>query len=110
MGHATIASRLDFHNKMTTVTIMTYPEVPDRNWSVAEAKARFSEVIKLARTEAPQVVTHHGQPAVVVVSAEEWARKTKRRGSLVDFLSESPLKGAALDLTRPKEKPRSLEL
>ena len=82
----------------------------DKIWSVAEAKAKFSKVIEEARTHAPQVITRNGQPAVVVVSAEEWERKTKRRGTLVDFLINSPLKGVELDLSRPKEKPRSLSL
>jgi prevent-host-death family protein len=92
------------------MTTMTYREPPDKVWTVAEAKAKFSEVIELARMTAPQVVTRNGRPAIVVVSAEEWERKTKRRGSLADFLSGSPMKGADLDLRRPKEKPRALDL
>ena len=95
---------------MTMMTTMTYPESPDAIWTVAEAKAKFSEVIELARLETPQMVTRNGHPAVVIVSAEEWERKTKRKGTLADFLSDSPLKGAKLDLRRPKEKPRSLGL
>ncbi|HVW22807.1 MAG TPA: type II toxin-antitoxin system Phd/YefM family antitoxin [Opitutaceae bacterium] len=89
---------------------MTYPETPDNAWTVAEAKAKFSEVIERARTRTPQMISRHGRPAVVVVSAEEWARKTGRRGTLADFLSLSPLKGVELDLRRPKEKRRPLAL
>jgi prevent-host-death family protein len=89
---------------------MTYPEPKDKVWTVAEAKAKFSEVIELARKKAPQMITRHGRPAIVVVSADEWARKTQRHGSLADFLSNSPLKDLDLDLRRPKEKPRSLDL
>ena len=95
---------------MTIMTIMTYPDPSERIWTVAEAKAKFSEVVELARVKAPQMVTRNGRPAIVVVSAEEWERKTKRRGSLADFLSDSPMKGVDLDLHRPKEKPRSLDL
>ena len=95
---------------MTIMTIMTYSEPSERNWTVAEAKAKFSELIEFARVKAPQMVTRNGRPAVVVVSAEEWERKTKRRGSLADFLSDSPMKGIDLDLHRPKENPRSLHL
>jgi prevent-host-death family protein len=89
---------------------MTYSELPDKIWTVAEAKAKFSEVIELARSATPQMVTRNGQPAVVIVSAEEWERKTKRKGTLAEFLSDSPLKGADIDLRRAKEKPRSLGL
>lgn len=91
---------------MTILTIVTYPETPERIWTVAEAKAKFSEVIDRARTQTPQVVTRNGQPAVVVVSAEEWERKTRRRGTLADFLSNSPLKGVTLDVRRPRETAR----
>jgi antitoxin Phd len=43
------------------------------SWSVQDAKNRFSEVVEAAR-RAPQTVTKHGKPAVVVVAADEYAR------------------------------------
>jgi len=49
-------------------------------WSVAQAKARLSEVIARAVRQGPQAITKNGRPAVVVVSFEEWARKTGRKG------------------------------
>lgn len=45
-----------------------------RRWRLEEAKARFSEVVRQARAIGPQVVTLHGQEAVVVLSVEEFAR------------------------------------
>jgi prevent-host-death family protein len=36
--------------------------------SVAEAKARFSELIEAARGGEPVIVTRHGEPVVAVVS------------------------------------------
>jgi prevent-host-death family protein len=50
------------------VTVMTR-----RNWSVQDAKNRFSEVVEAARRE-PQTVTKHGKPAVVVVAVDEYER------------------------------------
>jgi prevent-host-death family protein len=44
-----------------------------RNWSVQDAKNRFSEVVNAARRE-PQTVTKHGKPAVVVLDAAEYER------------------------------------
>jgi prevent-host-death family protein len=44
-----------------------------RNWSVQDAKNRFSEVVEAARRK-PQTVTKHGKPAVVVVAADEYER------------------------------------
>lgn len=79
------------------------------NWSVARAKARLSEVIERAQS-APQTITRNGKPSVVVVSAEEWQRKTARKGTLAEFLLDSPLRGADLDLERQRDEPRDLSL
>jgi prevent-host-death family protein len=75
-------------------------------WTVAEAKAKFSEVLDRAETDGPQRVTRHGRDAAVVVSAEEWERKTRRRGNLAEFLADSPLRGSGLRVTRRKDRPR----
>ena len=45
----------------------------ERSWSVQDAKNRFSEVVEAAR-RAPQTVTKHGKPAVVVVDVVEYDR------------------------------------
>ncbi len=44
------------------------------SWKLEDAKARFTEVLRLARECGPQRVTVHGRDAVVVVSAAEYAR------------------------------------
>ena len=43
-------------------------------WRLEEAKSRFSEVVRLARESGPQHVTVRGRDAVVVLSAEDYAR------------------------------------
>ena len=47
--------------------------MPNRVWSVQDAKNRFSEVVEAARRR-PQTVTKHGKPAVVVLAANEYER------------------------------------
>ncbi len=79
-------------------------------WSVADAKARLSEVIEKARSDGPQTITKNGRSAVIVVSAEEWERKGRRKGNLAEFFASSPLRGADLDLDRLKDEPRDLDL
>ncbi len=81
----------------------------DTNWTVAGAKARLSEVIERAQF-APQTITRNGKQSVVVVSAEEWQRKTVRKGTLAEFLLDSPLRGADLDRERQRDEPRELPL
>ncbi len=57
----------------------------DPNWSVQDAKNRFSEVVEAAR-KAPQTVTKHGKRAVVVVAAGEYDRLKKlERQKTVSF-------------------------
>jgi prevent-host-death family protein len=81
-----------------------------RNWTVAEAKARFSELIERARVKGPQTITRHGRSAAVVVSVEEWERKAKRTGSLAEFFAGSPLRGSGIDVRRRKDRPRRVDL
>jgi prevent-host-death family protein len=85
------------------------PKSKDTSWTVAGAKARLSEVMERAQSS-PQTITRNGKPSVVVVSAEEWQRKTVRKGTLAEFLLESPLRGADLDLERQRDRPRDLPL
>lgn len=74
---------------------------PD-SWTVAQAKARFSEVINKARHEGPQSITRNGKRAVVIVDAALWeqSQKRERQGSFADFLMASPLRGSGLDVPR----------
>jgi prevent-host-death family protein len=78
-------------------------------WTLAGAKARLSEVVDRAQA-GPQTITRNGKPTAVIVSAEEWARKTLRKGTLAEFLLASPLRGADLELERRRDKPRDVAL
>jgi prevent-host-death family protein len=79
-------------------------------WTVAEAKAKFSEVIERAQSGGPQTTTRNGRTAVVVVAAEEWERKTKRVGNLAEFFAASPLRGSGMRTKRLKDRPRKVGL
>ena len=94
---------------MTNMTNMTSMTTSD-TWTVAEAKAKFSEVIDRAETKGPQTVTRHGRTAAVIVAAEEWERKTRRTGNLAEFLAASPLRGSGLKIRRRKDRPRKIDL
>jgi prevent-host-death family protein len=78
-------------------------------WTVADAKARFSEVIDRAQT-GPQVITRNGKPRAVIVSQAEWEQKTSRKGTLAEFLLASPLRGAEIDIERRRDNPRDVAL
>jgi prevent-host-death family protein len=79
-------------------------------WTVAEAKAKFSEVIDRATSDGPQTITRNGRNAVVIVSADEWERKSKRKGNLAEFFANSPLRGSKLRIKRFAGRVRKVEL
>ncbi|HBL30348.1 MAG TPA: prevent-host-death protein [Acidobacteria bacterium] len=82
----------------------------EASWTVVDAKAHWSRVIDQALADGPQRITRNGRPAVVVVSAEEWDRKTRRKGTLAEFFASSPLRGSGLELERVKDEPRDIAL
>jgi prevent-host-death family protein len=89
------------------------PRPVRKEWQLQEAKARFSEVFRLARERGPQRVTKHGREAVVVIPAEEYARlaaSEARKGSLSQFFAASPLRGSGIDLERPRDFGRDIRL
>ena len=69
-------------------------------WTVAQAKAKFSEVIDKARSLGPQTITRNGRKAAVVVAADEWERKVRSKGTLAEFLASSPLRRSGLRIRR----------
>lgn len=79
-------------------------------WQLQEAKGNFSQLIKRAAGGDAQVVTVHGKPAAVVVSAEEYARLTHRRGKLSDTLLQPDLAIDGVDLARSRDMGRNIKL
>lgn len=79
-------------------------------WTVAQAKAKFSELVERARDSGPQLITKNGRKAAVVVSVEEWDRRTRRAGNLAEFFAQSPLRGSGLKVARKKDGFRKVEL
>jgi prevent-host-death family protein len=63
-----------------------------RTWQLQEAKNKFSEVVRRARSEGPQVITVRGEEEAVVISMEEYRARHSHEpdrpppGSLADFL------------------------
>ena len=113
--HLAYASPPEPGSLMTRITMMTSMRLGglvmgSQSWTVAEAKAKFSEIIEKAMSEEPQTIARKGRTAAVVVGAEEWQRKTKRVGNLAEFFAASPLRGSGLKVRRLKERPRKTNL
>ena len=61
-----------------------------RQWPVKDARASFSELVDRALDDGPQIVTRNGKPTVVVVSIEEWDRRSRRKGDLSTSSPDRP--------------------
>jgi prevent-host-death family protein len=74
-------------------------------WQMQDAKAKFSEVVRRAHAEGPQIVTHRGAETAVVLSIEEYRRLSPAKKDFVDFLLSGPkLDDEFVDLINERSK------
>ena len=79
---------------------------PMRTWTVAEAKAHLSEVLRLSEEEGPQ---HIGKRrSFVVVPAADWYAKTPPRRPLGQWLVDNMPRGANFDPPRERRSAREI--
>jgi antitoxin Phd len=103
----------DFMSKAAKPATPSIAKRGGHDWQLQTAKAKFSELFRLARTEGPQRITRQGKEGVVMISDEQYNRlavKSRQPKSIVQFFRESPLVGVDLDLERDKDTGRDLEL
>ncbi|MBI5165338.1 MAG: type II toxin-antitoxin system Phd/YefM family antitoxin [Magnetospirillum sp.] len=82
-------------------------------WQLQDAKAKFSDVVRLAASEGPQVVTCRGVETAVVLSMADYRRLEASRPSLVDYLLAGPKlddEAVAAIGQRPADCGREIEL
>jgi prevent-host-death family protein len=81
-------------------------------WRLQDAKARFSELVRRARSDGPQHVTVRGRDEVVVVAAEEFHRlKGDRSGAaLVEVMQASPYREIDIEPRRDRLPVRDVAL
>ncbi len=77
-----------------------------------DAKARFSELVRRARSEGPQHVTVHGREEVVVISEDEFRKlKGDRTGeALIAAMRSSPHRDVEIEPERGRFPVRDLSL
>jgi prevent-host-death family protein len=74
-------------------------------WSLQDAKARFSELVRKATDEGPQHVSVRGAPAVVVLSEETYRSLVKPQASIVDhILSGEPWPDELVDAINDRQR------
>lgn len=83
-------------------------KTPNPGWKLQDAKARFSELVRLARTEGPQRVTVRGEDSVVVIATDELERLLAPKTDFLGFMESLAVDG--LDLTRDHDIGREIAL
>ncbi len=85
---------------------------PTPGWKLVEAKAKLSEIVRLAAAGQPQRITVHGKDAVVIVAADafEAHRARERSASLHELLSQSPLSRMKFEAEGIRSPVREVEL
>jgi prevent-host-death family protein len=78
-------------------------------WQIQEAKQRFSELVRRAEADGPQIVTRHGREVIVVLAAEEYHRLQSGLPDFKEFLVSAP-DLAALDIRRDGAPARTIDL
>lgn len=92
-------------------TNLKRPRVSQRRWRLTDAKARFSEVVKLAH-ERPQRVTVDGKDAVVIMSALTYDREHSglTGADLVQAFRHPALVGVEMDREQVTGPHRDVDL
>ncbi|WP_125776569.1 type II toxin-antitoxin system Phd/YefM family antitoxin [Antribacter gilvus] len=78
-------------------------------WQVQDAKQRFSEVLREAATDGPQVITRHGEEVAVVLSIDLYHQLASPRLELSDYLLHGP-DADDLEITRNQSLVRDVDL
>lgn len=86
--------------------------VASGQWVLADAKAKFSQLVRMVHLEGPQHVTVHGRDEVVVIAADEFRRlKGSSSGqALIDALHASPHRQIDITPERFRMPVRSVSL
>jgi len=84
-------------------------ELSMREWALQDAKARLSEVVRLAMEHEPQEITLRGEPAVVVLSVEDCRHLAQPKQSFVELIRNSPLTDVDIDLSRDRAVTRDID-
>lgn len=79
-------------------------------WQIQQAKQHFSEIVRFAISDGPQMITHRGEPLAWVISDKEYRELLQHRESIVDFFQRSPHRDSELHIDRRTDRPRSIEL
>jgi antitoxin Phd len=80
------------------------------NWQLQNAKAHFSELLRVCAHSGPQTVSVHGKEEAVVISMKDYQRLVGPKLDFIDFMNRSPLKGLDLAIERDPSSGRDIDI
>ncbi len=86
---------------------------PTAEWKLEDAKAHFSELVRRARSDGPQLVTKRGKDAVIVIAVEELERlqtPAPPKTPFMAFMESLHVPGLDLDIPREHDLGRETDL
>ncbi|MFG6197484.1 type II toxin-antitoxin system Phd/YefM family antitoxin [Nonomuraea sp. JJY05] len=89
---------------------MTAIQTEVTKWQLQEAKQHFSEVVRKAHDEGPQIVTRHGKDVAVILDMEEYRQLKRKQPDFKEFLLSEPDWPDDLEFGRDKSLPREVDL
>ena len=90
---------------------LSQPVAQLERWKLEDAKARFSEVVRLAGTAGPQLVTIRGKEAAVILAPEQYEQllpKPRGHQPLLRFLQGLGL--GQIEIARERDTGREIDL
>ena len=70
------------------------------SWSLQDAKAKFSEFVRLVKNRGPHMVTLRGKPEIVVMTLRDYEALQQQKPSLMSLMRTSPMAGMEMDVER----------
>ena len=104
------SSAMPRKSRTTRITLGPSTANMDR-WKLEDAKARLSEVVRLAGSQGPQMVTIRGKEAAVILDPETYRQlvpQANEQPPLIEFLQSLDLSG--IDLEREDDPGREIAL
>lgn len=80
------------------------------HWQLQDAKNRFSEVVRMAATEGPQVITVRGKEEAILIAKKDFDALSHAENDLVEVLQQSPFADLELKFEREVDPGRDIDL
>lgn len=69
-------------------------------WSLQDAKAKLSELVRQVKAQGPHIISLRGKPEIVMMTVKDYEALQSQRPSLIQLMKSSPLAGMDMNHER----------